>query len=175
MNFADGPVTGRGDNPYSRLYIQEGAIVEIKCKSQNALHQVEASSYWYGIFFLNYDESDSDTTYADFVQFPYYQNWERYQSTVISSSLNGGVKFMSTLRYTARMEDNGKYLHCRTAEWPLSSSLIFPNAPNAALVVLVVRRKYIRVDSTVVLKMLYIHMFNVVDTAFGYGTALIVC
>ncbi|XP_072017836.1 uncharacterized protein [Amphiura filiformis] len=106
LTFDDGPaVDGK------RLYIQEGAIVDVICK------QASGTGSW-----LN-DRFDVDWTLGpapgnypvDHDIFPAEKNFEAYHSTLTGSS-HGLNKALSTLRYTARMEDNGKAIFCSGVE-----------------------------------------------------------
>ena len=137
MNVADGPITGKAGSMYSRLYIQEGAIVEITCKSNKASRESEyTDGNWFGA-----DDSQSFTTRVDSDIFEITDNFEKYHSTDVhdSTSLGTYIKFVSSLRYTGRLEDNGKYLQCRTAD---SSKAVRTGPNNAAVIVLIVRRKF---------------------------------
>ena len=144
MDFADGPITGRQDNSKSRLYIQEGAVVEISCKTEysNTESSATGSAFnWHGTWLLNYDKFGSSTpTRVDSEIFEITDNFEQYHRTDVqdSTSLGHYVKFVSTLRYIGRLEDNGKYLQCR----PQDGLDAITNVPNSALVILVVRRKF---------------------------------
>ncbi len=140
MTFADGPITDRSTNSDSRLYIQEGAIVEISCKTPNARwsYNVLSNYDYYGVWLLNYDDSRSTTTRVDSDIFEITDNWEQYHSTGVSSELVKHIVFVSKLRYTGRLEDNGKYLQCKTAK----GAVAILSVGQEALVILVVRREF---------------------------------
>ncbi len=145
MTFNDGLIKSRTITQYSRLYIQEGAVVEITCKSARPDREsLYSTEFWYGVWFLDYDTSTQWATQVDSTFFRIQNNWERYHSTDVESgtSLDNFLKFVSTLKYVARLEDNGKYLQCRTAEGSTSNTRII-NTANHALVVLIVRRKFL--------------------------------
>ena len=143
MNFADGPITGRQANSHSRLYIQEGAIVEMSCKSPTTFREsiaLNSANDYRGVWLLNYDQSGSSTTKVDSEIFEITDNWEKYHAFTVqeSTSLGNYIRMTSKLRYTGRLEDNGKYLQCKTRN---GSNPINNPSSNAALVILVVRRK----------------------------------
>ncbi|XP_072038687.1 uncharacterized protein [Amphiura filiformis] len=107
FQFNDGEL----GNPYLR--IQEGAIVDIVCKSHRAIGgplsaievkwdlQVNPFGYNLGV---------------DHEVFPAERNYEKYDSEYVEGpNFNNpfAAKVMSTLRYTARKEDHYKLLFCR--------------------------------------------------------------
>ncbi len=141
MNFNDGVLMGRGI--YTRLYIQEGAIVEINCKSEIADRESEYDNeYWYGIWLLDYENSQSTAIHVDSDVFEITDNWERYHSQDVtdSGSLVNYVKFASKLRYIGRQEDHGKYLQCKTTRGSIASTRHIRGGTGPAIV-LIVRRK----------------------------------
>ena len=145
MTFNDGPINGRSVTQYSRLYIQEGAVVEIRCKSQKPARESEYQQYyWYGVWFLDYNGKSSDAVQVNSDVFEITDNWEKYHSHDVDGSLGPYVKLVSTLRYTGRIEDNGKYLQCRPGQGSIATTRQIRGSGNndGALIVLIVRRKF---------------------------------
>ncbi|XP_072046181.1 uncharacterized protein [Amphiura filiformis] len=116
----DGPVINGPSYRLGRiLYIQEGATVDILCKQDSAV-----LTKWVPRFKMAWEmetpwdlRADKTRLYfynIDHNKFPKEDNFEQYQSTFTTDGfpLDNMVKFSSTLRYTARMEDNRKGIQC---------------------------------------------------------------
>ncbi len=97
-----------------------------------------------GFWLLDYDTSASNgIRFGLHNAFEQHDNVEKYHSQLSSGSLQGNAKFISTLRYTGRLEDNGKYLRCYRGIGSASSGVIFQNGMVPS-VILIVRRKFYR-------------------------------
>ncbi len=143
MFFGDEQITERTSNEYSRLYTQEGAVIEISCKTRdaNAESIYGVGTTWYGTWLLDYEDSGTTATRidSDLGLFEITENFEKYHSTTVQETESFGhyMKRVTTLRYTGRLEDNGKYLQCRVGR-----SSVLVDGIHLALVILVVRRKF---------------------------------
>ncbi|XP_072038686.1 uncharacterized protein [Amphiura filiformis] len=110
LNDGETESAGSG-NP--RLILQEGAIVDIVCKTGSALITGPLSAF--GAEWEMRAGSQQPRYTIDSGVFPAENNHEKYHSQVLDGSTFDNpdtAKVMSTLRYTARKEDNNKDLLC---------------------------------------------------------------
>ncbi|XP_072047433.1 uncharacterized protein [Amphiura filiformis] len=106
-------------NYHPRLILQEGAIVDVVCKTNKAIRRGPLSAVGVKWALQTHTGTGNNHQYeelrftVDDKVFPDERNYEKYHSEYVDGpSFDKAVKVMSTLRYTARKEDHGKGLVC---------------------------------------------------------------
>ncbi|XP_072014783.1 uncharacterized protein [Amphiura filiformis] len=126
-------------NKHRRLMLQEGAVVDITCRSNKAARTGPAEGV--GVkWTLAVEHGQIGKFPVDPHVFPAERNVEKYHSTALSGSEFGpyAAKAIATIRYTARLEDHGKNLGCQGLDLDLSESPnVFRSQFNAHLHLLI--------------------------------------